>query len=356
MKNKLITDITKSDFVKALTISNGEIFFVGGCVRDLFLNKKSKDIDILIRRLSIDTITEILSNFGKIDAVGASFGVLKFIPTGMELDEPIDIALPRVETNTGSKHTDFNVLSDPDIPLEKDLFRRDFTCNSIAMDLLGNFIDPFNGIEDIKNKQLKLTNKDAFSDDPLRMLRAIQFSSRFDFDIEKNTLEQIKSNRKSIEEISGERITIELDKIFFKGNIKKGFDLLEECGFNFGFVDVTLIEKIKTRADFFGVLTNFDTDLFTNRLKGDLETTKEMKSIAKMKFIPAGILNLVLCRITVTQEFKKTPNVFKSGIILNVFKQQFELLKTDPDLPLNIGEISVNGNDLMAIGLKGKDI
>ena len=91
-------------------------------------------------------------------------------------------------------HKGFDVTSDHTLPIEKDLERRDFTINSIAKDAEGNLIDPYKGIEDIKTKTIRLTNPEAFADDPLRMLRAIAQAARFGFTIEPHTFDMIQKN------------------------------------------------------------------------------------------------------------------------------------------------------------------
>ena len=107
----------------------GEVFLVGGLVRDHFLKKESKDIDLLVCGIPVSKIKKMLSPFGKVDEVGESFGVIKFTPKDWEFDEPIDIAIPRTETKVGDGHKGFEVKASSNIPLEIDLMRRDFTTN-----------------------------------------------------------------------------------------------------------------------------------------------------------------------------------------------------------------------------------
>jgi hypothetical protein len=196
----------------------GKIYSVGGAVRDEFLGKESKDLDILITGVTLEQLEEILGKYGAVNAVGKSFGILKFKPKGAI--EDIDIAIPRTETLVQNMldpsmgvHKAFDVKSDPTLPIEKDLERRDFTINAIAKDINGNIVDPFNGQEDLKNKIIRAVNPEAFNDDPLRMLRAVQFASRFNFTIEPETMKMIQENVSKIKGISPERILTEFDKI-----------------------------------------------------------------------------------------------------------------------------------------------
>lgn len=97
LSNELKEKILNSDFFKALLANKGKPHFVGGAIRDFYLNKKSKDIDIIVSGISSEDLINLLRGFGKVDEVGQSFGVIKFNPYEFEVDEPIDIALPRTE-------------------------------------------------------------------------------------------------------------------------------------------------------------------------------------------------------------------------------------------------------------------
>ena len=221
----MIQTIKNSLFFKAIS-NKFPVYFVGGCVRDYFLSLDPKDVDLIVCHTNIEVLIEELKKFGKLDLVGKSFRVIKFKPFELKLDEPIDIALPRIETCTGIKHTDFKVVSNESITLEEDLIRRDFTINSLALDSNLNLVDPFNGLQDLKNKVIKMTNPQAFKDDSLRLLRAIRFSCKLDFSIDVDTWEEVLKG--SIKHISEERIRIELEKILISKHPGKGIRLLVE--------------------------------------------------------------------------------------------------------------------------------
>jgi len=173
-----------------------EIYFVGGTVRDLILADfqgtefKIKDIDIVIRNIEAAELENFLNKFGKVNLVGKTFGVFKFVPNDIRIEEPIDIALPRSEEafRTGG-YRDFIIQSEPSLPIEVDLSRRDFTINAIAIDYKkANIIDPYNGISDIKKKSIKAVGNpfERFTEDFSRILRAIRFACQLNFRIEKN--------------------------------------------------------------------------------------------------------------------------------------------------------------------------
>lgn len=167
---------------KSIQNNNGRAYLVGGYVRDFILsNGKSledesfKDIDIEVFGLSYDELIKILSEFGKVDLVGKSFGVIK-LTTKSGID--YDFNLPRRDSKNGIGHKGFTVVVDHTMTIEEAAARRDFTINSISIDVNGNIIDPYNGKFDIENRVLKPTSE-AFKEDSLRVLRGFQFSARF---------------------------------------------------------------------------------------------------------------------------------------------------------------------------------
>lgn len=215
-----------------------KLYRVGGVVRDEIFGAKSKDIDYLVTNVAFDDLKKALETISdKIvsTGVGESMLVIKAVIDGSE--EPYDFAIPRTEVYGGSgKHDDVQTFGDPSLPVEADLSRRDLSFNAIAKDVeTGEYIDPFGGVEDIRNGRIKAVRdpKERFSEDPLRMLRAIQFANRFGFEIEPETLKAIRENVALIDNITGERILEEFKKAFTKGKFQsneKIIDLLNETG------------------------------------------------------------------------------------------------------------------------------
>jgi putative nucleotidyltransferase with HDIG domain len=210
MKNIKATFRHKEFFIEHF---GKNIYAVGGYVRDKLLKRKSdrEMIDLIITQVPAEKIIHTLKKYGKVNLVGKSFGVIKFI-----IDHDIyDIALPRKDFPKPIEkkgHKDFIIEADPDIPLEKDLKRRDFRCNSMALRLSDNkLIDLFNGVKDVEEKILRLTNPQAFPDDPLRVMRAARFASTLDFKIDPKIYEI--SKHIDLTGLSVERITEELYKI-----------------------------------------------------------------------------------------------------------------------------------------------
>ena len=353
--------------VKALPFYNdigsigGKIYQVGGAVRDTFLGKQSKDLDILITGVPASDLDAILKKYGKVDMVGASFGVIKFTPPG---GEEIDIAIPRTEKKVGAGYKGFDVSADHTLPIEKDLERRDFTINSIAKDSEGNIIDPFNGQKDLDAKLIRLTNPQAFADDPLRMLRAVQFASRFDFKIDPGTFKLIQQNAQTISEISKERILIEFDKIVYKGNALVGAELLVQSGLYQG------IFEIEFSGDYahFGYVTRMSefmywlTECFTEQpdqyfktiMKGDDRVTREISALSYLyKNLPGN--DKIKQRWVYFQLNKLANSIFLSKFVKSLLKDVYPDFESKK-YPASLNQLAINGNDLMSMGLSGKQV
>ncbi len=232
-----LKDFTKNPdfkFVQKLqkSFKDGEVYLVGGKVRDILLERTSYDYDFVIRKVEPKDLEKFLAKEGEVNFVGKSFGVFKFIPKKYQGFEPIDIALPRTEQSfmTGG-YKDFDVQSDANLPMEKDLQRRDFTINAMALNLkTGELIDPYNGLEDLKNKTIKTVGdpKERFQEDYTRMLRAIRFSVQLYFKIEVATYNVIQKMAPNIINMSMERINDELTKIILAPNAEFGLELLQK--------------------------------------------------------------------------------------------------------------------------------
>lgn len=168
-------------------LPEGEIALVGGSVRDFFLSRNTKDADFLVRKVSAPHLHQFLSRHGKVSFVGKTFGVYKFRPFDSDID--IDIALPRTERSFSKKgaYRDFEIQTDPNLPIEDDLKRRDFTINAMAVDLTRLcLIDPFEGLKDLESGTIRAVGEPSvrFSEDYSRLLRGIRFACQFRFHIE----------------------------------------------------------------------------------------------------------------------------------------------------------------------------
>lgn len=158
---------------RAFDQQGGRACLVGGAVRDALRGESVTDIDIEVYGLEPARIESILKGFGRVDAVGKAFGVFKLH------GKPIDVSLPRREQRTGPRHQDFRIEGDPFMSPEEAAQRRDFTINALSWDwCAGKLLDPCGGIEDLQQKRLRHVSP-RFAEDPLRVLRGMQFVARF---------------------------------------------------------------------------------------------------------------------------------------------------------------------------------
>lgn len=212
-----------------VTELNVEVYIVGGYVRDLFLNRPSKDIDIVVVGSGIDFAKKVAVKLGcKSPSFFKNFGTAMLRYQDWEL-EFVGARKESYERNSRKPIVEDGTLQD-------DQNRRDFTINTLAISLHGNsfgeLLDSFGGVEDIQQKMIRtpLEPKVTYSDDPLRMLRAIRFATQLDFYIEKTSLEAITAMAERIKIISAERVLDELNKIIMSPKPSIGFKLLHRTG------------------------------------------------------------------------------------------------------------------------------
>ena len=219
------------DILKDLQEIGATPIIVGGSVRDFFLNIPVKDYDIEIFGIdSLETIQKSLEKFASVKLVGKSFGVLT-----LRVNEyDFDFALPRIEKKIGNTHQDFEIITNANLSFKEAAIRRDFTINAIGYDFCTkDFLDPFNGINDLKNRVLKYIDDKTFIEDSLRVYRAIQFSARFDFSLDEKTFELCKKivQNNELHFLPKERIYEEFKKLFLKSSKPSiGFELLKDLG------------------------------------------------------------------------------------------------------------------------------
>ena len=219
------------DILKDLQEIGATPIIVGGSVRDFFLNIPVKDYDVEIFGIdSLETIQKSLEKFASVKLVGKSFGVLT-----LRVNEyDFDFALPRIEKKIGNTHQDFEIITNANLSFKEAAIRRDFTINAIGYDFCTkDFLDPFNGINDLKNRVLKYIDDKTFIEDSLRVYRAIQFSARFDFSLDEKTFELCKKivQNNELHFLPKERIYEEFKKLFLKSSKPSiGFELLKDLG------------------------------------------------------------------------------------------------------------------------------
>ena len=200
---------------------------VGGCVRDWLLGLEAKDFDVEVPGVTFEELHRALAPFGATDVVGRSFGVIKLRLGGVEYD----FSLPRRESKTGAGHRGFAVAPDPELSDAEAAARRDFTVNAIALDpFTGALLDPHGGERDLRARVLRHTSA-AFSEDPLRVLRAMQLAARFDFALAPETAALCRRIADTFAQLPVERVWGEWDKWATKSaKPSRGLAVLEETG------------------------------------------------------------------------------------------------------------------------------
>lgn len=207
-----------------------ECYVVGGYVRDLFLQRPSKDIDVVVVGSGIEIAQAYGNKLGKY----AHIAVFKNFGTAQVKYKDIEVEFVGARKESYQRNSRKPIVENG--TLQDDQNRRDFTINAMAVCInrnrLGELVDPFNGIEDMKQSTIRtpLDPDITFCDDPLRMMRCIRFATQLNFYIEDETFESITRNKERIEIISKERIADELNKIILSPIPSKGFIDLERCG------------------------------------------------------------------------------------------------------------------------------
>jgi poly(A) polymerase len=233
-----------------VTSENIEAYVIGGWVRDCLLKRDhpDKDIDILVIGSGIDIARKVARKINPRIKVS----VFKNFGTAMYKDDDYEIEFVGARKESYDRGSRKPVVEDG--TLEDDQKRRDFTINALAVSInketFGELLDPFSGISDLKNKIIRtpLEPDKTFSDDPLRMMRAIRFASQLSFTIEKNTFISIKENAERIKIVSPERIVTELNKMIMCDHPSKGFILLERAGLlNIIFPELDNLKGVETK-------------------------------------------------------------------------------------------------------------
>jgi poly(A) polymerase len=230
--NICLNDKIFKSLSEVVTSENVQAYVIGGWVRDCLLKRDhpEKDIDIVV----IGNGIEIARKAARKINPGTKISVFKNFGTAMFRNNEFEIEFVGARKESYDRNSRKPIVENG--TLQDDQARRDFTINALAISLneetLGNFLDPFGGVEDLKKKIIRtpLDPDKTFSDDPLRMMRAIRFACQLNFTIEENTFNSIKKNADRIKIVSGERIVTELNKIIMCNHPSKGFLLIEKSG------------------------------------------------------------------------------------------------------------------------------
>ncbi len=196
----------------------GNLYLVGGAVRDKLLGKEVNDEDYCVTGISSKEFERI---FPYAHTRGKFFEVYDI--------EGKEFAMARKEKKNGKGHKEFEIQTGQNITIEEDLKRRDITINSIAQEVLtGNLIDPFNGVKDIENKMIRATSN-AFLEDPLRVYRVARFSSSLNFEVEDNTINMMEKLKNELNTLSKERVFTEFRKALATNKPSNFFNILRRA-------------------------------------------------------------------------------------------------------------------------------
>ena len=361
------SDLLPQKVIISIKASGGKIYQIGGAVRDELLDKVSKDLDILVVGLEMTKLAKTLEEFGKTNMVGKSFGIIKFVPEGET--EEIDISVPRVdEKSTGKGHKDFVVKLGGDITLQQDQLRRDFWMNAIAKDIdTGKLWDmDGKGLTDIQKKQVRMISPTAFEDDPLRMLRAVQFASRFSFTIESETLKEIQKNARTITTVSADRFQEEFRKMYDKSDKPSiGVNLLYTTHlmkhiFSKAVGVATMIDNIP-KGNFPTFLAIMIGHAYGNQTKSILQKVMRLSNKdanAAQDVINWATLGRTTDKIKVVEfvdrlspDGQKSIDAFE---VARMGKTLTDILKRYPVKSLK--DLAISGRDLLPLKIKGKMI
>lgn len=403
MTNKILKQLEDAGF---------ESYAVGGCVRDELLNRVNFDVDITTSARP-DEIKEVFKDYKIID-IGAKFGTIKVL----DEDSEYEITTMRRESGYSDKRHPEKIAFTNDI--KEDLKRRDFTINAMAK-RNGQIIDLFDGKKDLKDKIIRAvgTSNERIKEDVLRSLRAVRFATTLNFDILDDLKTAIRNNAESIEEISKERIQVELNKILLADEPRRGILLLDEVGLlEYIFPEVFATKGFDQHSSFHSenlydhtlsvlektppilevrmaalyhdvgkIDTFFLDENGEGRFFGHQSLSEELlvERLKKLKYSRKFIENT---SILVKRHMDNTNTYTKKSVrkllrnigeenLLNLFKlQRADVMSTkhaddsnidlglalldeikNDDIPTNKSQIKINGNDLKKLGFKeGKEL
>src|SRR3954464_3856483 len=227
-------DRTIEDFVRRLGL---DAYLVGGAVRDELLGLESKDADFVVPGVDYGGLRRALEPHGKVEdfeAAGRRVGA-RLYPRDRRVRAAapagIEFAPPRAERSTGPGRHDFVIVADPDLSIEDDMARRDFTVNAIARRLdTGELVDPFGGQTDLAERILRTVGPRSFAEDPLRIVRGLRLVSQLGLTPDESTLQQMRDEAGNVRLVSGERLGDELARLLLGAHPARALRLARDTG------------------------------------------------------------------------------------------------------------------------------
>lgn len=377
--DRVVKLLNSLEFKNDVVSSGGEIYAVGGIVRDALMGKQSDDLDIVVRGVPYDKLYDILTKYGKatdtsnLNKEDKDFGATKFVSLNPKFNElldknnirhEIDVMLPRKDAKDPNVRGHKGIKSDvnPMYTIEDDLDRRDVTINAIALGLDGSIIDKNGkGQEDIKNGVIRAVSEDSFIEDPLRMLRAIRFGSRFNYKMDPVTLNLIKSNAQLLadkKELPAERFLMEFKKMIGKADLGIAVKQLVELGMYkpiFGvepkITDYSIFNKADNLGEFAFML--FDgqplttiKSLVSKNISNEVVILKYIEALVryinevKGKNLKGGVLVKAIANL-----FKLSPYVFSQSLYVEPEDSELASKMYHGEIPVGESDIAFKGED-----------
>ena len=330
------------EFINIIENNGYLAYIVGGFVRDYLLNIESSDIDITTSATPRELkkiFSNVLpkkgdykeSNYGLVSVIykNIKFEVTTFREDNIYLDNRHPVSIKYIKD------------------LKTDLKRRDFTINAICMDKNGEIIDYLNGIKDLKQKVIKTINESnkSFTDDSLRIIRAIRFAVTLDFKLDITIIEAIKKTKKYLKNISYERKKMELDKIFASRDAKKGIELIKKLELE-NDLELNNLDKIKDYSDLIGIWAIINSNVY-KFTKVEKELIKKVNQVYHLDNLDSYVLyknglyvniiagsNKGISKRKITIKYNKLPIKTRSEIEIDA-KSICKYLKKEPGEFLN---------------------
>ncbi|WP_456478982.1 CCA tRNA nucleotidyltransferase [Nautilia sp.] len=341
---------------KFLASFTSRVYLVGGCVRDEILGIKSKEFDIEVYDVDPETFDRLMQKLGA-KGVGKSFFVYKW--------KNFDISLPRTETKTSKGHRGFKVALTQD---EKSASkRRDFTMNALMKNIYTNeILDFWGGIEDIKNRIIRHIDDKTFIEDPLRVLRAMQFASRLKFKVDKKTIQLCKTL--DLNELSKDRIFMEFEKMFKSKYLYYGFyyfimlkiaEKLLNITFNKKeFFRLAKIYKTNPIEGYFLYHLRYCKNIAAEKIINSLNLPNYLKRQIKIKKLPHRVTNRFLYALALKHPLK-TFSILNGRCCekwiksQNLWEKKYRPRKIDPENPKKSILTEIKNYDKILIKKKG---
>lgn len=329
------------DYIKIICNSGGEVYIVGGAVRNYLYNTfhktdiKIKDYDFLVRLVKQDDLAVMLQKIGIVKEIGQSFGIVLFKPYGS--NEHIEFAIPRTEISTGPGYRDFITTANHLLSIEEDFSRRDATINAIAVrvyciddlkfsDNTEKFIDPFNGINDIKNKIWRSVGDPSkrFIEDPSRIMRAFRQSAELDLTIENTTMNAIK-NDYTIMSTLIPRSYVRLYNEFFRMLATSNFEFNLKTMYDLGILEFLGMTNVQiVISDDLPFILRFAVLIKVEHIKICIQEWCNLKQIAATNYVTQLDINILT---GIQQYYQYIVNCSSKYLMLKLIEKLYKLFK-----------------------------